>query len=225
MSWDKNKANGDEDAALLDDRVRENDAALETALDLEHYFATGGAQHGRHRFGRGTQSNRTGLANVVDGMIYFVTDLVSGQIVPTIRDAGAWVSLTVYDVLISRLNLQNLWQKPQYATWESISLSGGNLTLDFSTAPKKKANIGSNFTILNPTNDSPMPGASAEIILDLTITGAGNWTATWGNKYRSADGMTPVIAAATGKITRVFISGMADGNYLVTTLPDIKAFP
>lgn len=225
MAWDKDSPDGSVlTPAQVDDAIVTNNTALEAALDDEHYFATGGTQTGRHKFRRGTQADRGALANVFNGMLYFVTDLVSGQIVPTIRDAGAWVSLTVYDVFVARLNLQNLWTKPQYATWETLTLSGGNLAIDFSTSPRKKASIGANFTIVNPTNDTPGPSAGSEIILDLTMIGAGGWTVTWGNKYRSGDAMQPLIASATGKVTRVYISAMADGNYLVSTIPGVAAF-
>jgi hypothetical protein len=221
MAWDKDLPDGDLDAAQLDDDVRTNNDALEDALDLEHYFATGGSQHGRHKFGIGTTAARDALANISNGMIYFNTDALSGYTVLQVRSSGSWVNASILDTTVARLGLQNLWTKPQYATWETLTLSGGNLTIDFSTSPKKKANIGANFTVLNPTNDTPGPSASSEIVLDLTMTGSGGWTVTWGNKYRGPNGIAPVISATTGHVTRVYISGMADGNYLVTTLPNI----
>jgi hypothetical protein len=222
MAWNKNLPDGGIDAAQLDNDVRTNNSAIESAIDLEHYFATGSTQHGRHKFGRGTQADRTALSNVADGMLYFVTDLVTGKIVPTIRDAAAWVSLTVYDALIARLDVKNQWTKPQYATWELITMSAGNLAVDYDKSPRQYANISANVTITNPVNDVAANGATIE--LDLTITGAGGWTVTWGNLYRSANSMKPVIAAVTGNKTKVFITGQQDGTYLVATQPNIGAF-
>lgn len=56
--WDKMRPLGSEPPALIDDRLQENFAALEAAIDLEHDFTTGGSQTGRHALGRGTTAQR-----------------------------------------------------------------------------------------------------------------------------------------------------------------------
>ena len=46
MAWDKTLPDGAVDIAVGDDKIRLNNAAIETAIDLEHQFVTGGLQTG-----------------------------------------------------------------------------------------------------------------------------------------------------------------------------------
>lgn len=56
--WDQQRPKGNEPASLIDDRVQENNLALEAGLNREHYFITSGDQDGSHRLGRGTTAAR-----------------------------------------------------------------------------------------------------------------------------------------------------------------------
>ncbi len=69
MAWDKTRPDGSIVAvSQADDLIRENNDSLETAMDVEHAFATGGTQTGRHQFGFGTVAARDAIADLlIDG--------------------------------------------------------------------------------------------------------------------------------------------------------------
>lgn len=48
MAWDKDKPAGSEALSDSDDLIRANNAAIETAIDQDHDFTTGGTQTGKH---------------------------------------------------------------------------------------------------------------------------------------------------------------------------------
>ena len=86
MAWDKNMPSGT--TTLLpdvDDRIRENNAALETALNAEHEFVTGGEQTGYHKFPSGNTADRPAAGH--NGRIYLNTETNKIE-----RDTGTeWV--------------------------------------------------------------------------------------------------------------------------------------
>lgn len=78
MVWDRNEPTGAREVSAVDNYLRDNQAALETALDAEHSFATGGTQTGEHREGsavcwRGLDAD-IGLVTPREGMLYFASD-------------------------------------------------------------------------------------------------------------------------------------------------------
>lgn len=223
MAFDKTLPDGDEDAAKLDDDIRENNESLEDALFLEHYFQTGGDQTGRHKFPSGNTAARDALANVRNGMIFYNTDALAGYVVMQYRLGGAWVDIGVVDANIPRKNQQGAFTKPQFGIWENISPVAGVLTIDLNTSPRKYATISGNVTIANPVNGVALSGC--DIILDILISGAGGWSITWGSDYRAANLLRPVVSTVTGQRTRVYISGTGDSKFLVSTLPNYGAIP
>ena len=92
MSWDKNKPAGSDLVPDVDDEIRTNNDALETALNLEHDFSTGGGQTGKHKFPVGTTANRPAAS--IAGRIYLNTETNSIE-----RDTGSdWVTAAEVNV-------------------------------------------------------------------------------------------------------------------------------
>lgn len=223
MAWDKNRPDGDEKVNASDDKLRENAAAIEDALGREHRFVTGGLQTGYHNFFIGTVAERDVLSGPTNGMIVFITDLLSGATVQQIRSGDAWVSVNVFDANLPRTNQGNVFSKAQWGVWESIAPSGGSLAVDFSKSPRQYATISGDTLIANPIN--VVAGSGADLVIDLTIGGLGGWAITWGTGYRGPDGLKPMIATAAGAKTRLYISSLQTaGQFLVSSVPNITTF-
>lgn len=224
MSWDKNLPNGGLDIGLGDNAIRANNTAIETALGAEHEFSTGGTNAGRHKFVSGNTAARDAITTWVSGSIFFNTEVRSSAICIQRYNGTTWDNLDLFQTTLPRLNEQSLFTVCQVATWASITPGAGSpdtLAIDLALSPMKYATIVGDTIISNPTNAVASNGTN--VILDLTMSGAGH-VITWGDKYRSANAITPVIASASGAKTRVYISSMQDGNYLVSTAPNIGDF-
>lgn len=223
MAWDKNLPNGDLGIELGDDAIRTNNQAIETAIDAEHYLATGGSQTGRHKFGFGTTATRNALTPQ-QGMIWYNTDAYAGHIVVQGYNSGAWVNLDVLQTNIFRTDAQTRSTVPQYADWLNVPISAGLVACDFLTSPRKYCTLTQSVTLSNPVHDLGAGVASADVMFDFIQNGTGGWTVTFGSDYRSANGLTPVISTTANSRTRVYISGTQEGKYLVSTAPNMSSF-
>lgn len=224
MAWDKNLPNGGADIAQGDNAIRDNNAAIETALGQEHDFSTGGTNGGRHKFGSGNSAAQAAITNWKDGSVYFRTDLRSGKIVLQRYSGSAWVDIDVYQSSLPRVNEQSAYTVTQWGTWASVSPVSGTpdtLAIDLSLSPYKYATLTGDTAIQNPSNNLASNGTTC--LLFLTMSGAGH-AITWGNKYRTPGGITPAIDTTSGGKTLVYIQSLQDTNYLVTTMPGLAAF-
>lgn len=223
MAWDKNLPAGGNDIALGDDAIRANNAAIETAVGREHEFSTGGTNSGRHAFLTGNNATRDAISNWVAGSIYFNTEVRSGAICMQRYSGTAWVDLDVFQSTLPRLNAQSQWTVAQFAAWASVTPGAGSpdtLAIDLSLSPNKYATIVGDTIISNPTNAVASHGTVVRLI--LTMSGAGH-VITWGNNYRFANGVEPVVASANGAKTCVYIESQQDGTYLASTAPNVSA--
>lgn len=228
MAWDKDKPSGGDDAGELDNYVRTNNAALESAVDTEHYFATGGSQTGRHKFGFGTTAVRNALTPQ-ENMIFFNTDAYSGSvdlthIVVQGYHSGSWRNLDVVQSNIFRTDAKTRSTVPQFSDWLNVPISAGNVACDLATSPSKYVTLTQSVTLQNPINDYAVGTARADVVFDFIQNGTGGWTVTFSNNYRSAYGLVPVISTAPGSRTRLYISGTQEGKYLVSTAPSMSTF-
>lgn len=223
MAWDKNLPAGGNDIALGDNAIRDNNAALETALGTEHEFSTGGTNAGRHKFGSGNSAAQAAITTWQNGSIYFRTDLRSGKIVLQRYSGSAWVDIDVYQSSLPRVNEQSPYTVTQWGTWASVTPAAGTpdtLAIDLSLSPYKYATIVGDTLISNPTNALASNGTTC--LLFLTMSGAGN-VITWGSNYRTPGGITPAVASASGAKTLVYIQSCQDGTYAVTTLAGLAS--
>jgi hypothetical protein len=223
MAWDKDKPAGSDDAGAIDTFVQTNNAAIEAALGLEHYFVTGGVQTGRHKIPFGTLAQRAALANIVDQMIFLCSDKIAGKVVlQFINPSGGWQDVTVYDATLFRTNAKNPATVPQYANWVNVPIVANAIAVDFDASPCKYSTLTQNVTLSNPINDALAGTAGTNIYFDIIQNGTGGWTMNFGNNYRTANGLPPLIAAAANARTRLYISSTQDSKYLITTAPDVK---
>lgn len=228
MVFDKNLPDGDKGIELGDDDLRANNAALETAIGAEHYFATGGSQTGRHKFGFGTTAQRDAITPQA-GMIWFNTSAYEGvinydRIVVQGYASGGWRNLEILQPSLFRNDEQTRSTVPQFADWLNVPIVSGNVACDFSTSARKYCTLTQNITLTNPVNDLGAGVASADVAFDFIQNGTGGWTVTFGNNYRSANGLAPVISTTANSRTRVYISGTQEGKYLVSTAPNMSTF-
>ena len=221
MAWDKNLPNGGADIAQGDNSIRDNNAALETAINAEHEFSTGGVNSGRHKFGSGNNAARNAITTWVAGSVWFNTEVRAGSICLQRYSGSAWVNLDIFDADVPRLGEQSVFTVAQFAQWAQVVPGAGSpdtLAIDLANSPKKYATIVGDTIISNPTN--PVSSCGTNIELDLTMSGAGH-VITFGNEYKFIGGITPAIASSNGAKTKVFISSLQSGGYLLTTAPGI----
>lgn len=88
-NYDKTLPSGSASIRLGDDKIRDNMAALEEALSVEHNFPdnAGGSRRGRHKFGVGTQAARTAaIGTPATGEVWFDTNYYAWSV----YDGTAW---------------------------------------------------------------------------------------------------------------------------------------
>ena len=153
MSWDKNKPAGSDLVPDVDDEIRTNNDALETALNLEHDFSTGGGQTGKHKFPVGTTANRPAAS--IAGRIYLNTETNSIE-----RDTGTdWVDII------------NSWASANNAVFPS----GTQMVFYQDTAPP-------GWTIQDTLNDKLLMVTKGSAAGGRTGgTSSGSWTITGGS--------------------------------------------
>lgn len=228
MAWDKSQPDGSVlTANLVDDRIVENNKALEAALDAEHVFATGSTQHGRHKFGVGVVAARDGISQLLhNGAIWFITDNGSGNGgLGEIVDGNA--ILSVYDGPNSRwihvdarmlLEVRNAWLKSQHGYYETLSIVGtpvGTVASDWANTNFFKLNATSDFTLSNPTN-MPTDGAGGvkpggTWIYEITQDLGAPRLITLGSKFRTQFGVTLQLSPTNSALDILICTLRSDG--------------
>lgn len=243
MAFDKSTPAGSTKVSLGDNAIRDNNDALEDALggtvgdgaDLagagtprpgEHRFVTGGDQSGRHTFKHGTSTEQAALSTSSedDGWVIMRTDIRSGKRVWMVYDGSAWDTVDVGVTDIPRVDENSVYTAVQEFVWESVSPSGGTLTLDCETDHAKYATVpaSSVMTIANLSN-KPAAGNGCTIYLKLTNAGTGS-SLSWGSEYRTANGVTPSFDTGSGAINIYALTVLDDGNVWISSAPDLGTF-
>lgn len=224
MAWDKDVPAGSTKVSASDDLIRANQAAIETAVDQEHAFATGGTQTGRHSFDRDTEANRDAASPAYEnGGIFFATDVRSGYHVLQVKDSGTFENVDVNPVdgsslpTLPRVNAQSRFTVAQFGKWEALTISSGNVAVDLSKSARRSLTLTEDVTFTNPTNT--IADHATSILVDLSQDGTGGRTISWGSAYRSVTGSVQIATGASEK-TLISIQSMTGGIYIVTTIPD-----
>jgi len=224
MAWTKTLPDGDQSIGIGDDAIRDNNDQLEAALDLEHRFATGGNQTGRHKFFVGTPTQIDALTNAVEGSIAFDDDTLAADR-PTlwVYDGSAWNTLDI-DQAIGRLDEEGDWTAPQSTQWVSVAVGGGLLPINMNLSACKYATLpaSSTTTIQGPSN-APTSGYSQSVILQLTNGGV-DCVLAWDTQYRASQGVEPLFDASSGAVNYYFLTVMQTGAVLVTAVPNVGTF-
>ena len=247
MAWDKNTPIGTSKISDGDNTIRDNNAQVEAALDLEHNFATGTAQvqTGRHRFDVDTKANLDAPGTAyVDGGIAFSTNTHGAgalntrpdNIVLFVQDAAVWEAVDVQPLdtgglpTLPRVDSQSAFTACQFATFETIVTGAGaprTCAIDLSTSPAKYVIAIDDTIIQNPTN--PLANSSTTVLLELMMDAGAPHTITFGSEYRTPAGVAPEIdtTATTGR-TVLFITQLNTAGpvtYLVSSSPGLIAIP
>lgn len=216
MAWDKNLPSGSQDIALGDNAIRDNNAAIETAMDLEHRFTTGSNQSGRHTFVLDTTANLAALADLADGSIGFSTNIRTGKASLMVYRSGAFEAADCGQTDICRLDENGVFTAAQWTSWDAVSVSGGALAIDASGDPWKYTIATGNFTVSNPTGIS---SNATQILLGIQMDGTGGHTISFGSGYRATGGVVAIDTSANAK-NLLTLTLMWDGNWLVTSVPN-----
>lgn len=224
MVWDKNAASGSLKVNQFDDAVRTNSDALETALDAEHDFTTGGTQTGQHHFSRDTNATQTTAASSsVDGRLLFTTDDRSGERVPYVVESGALVAVTPAAPVPRTDEVQD-WTAGQYGSVVDVTPGAGTpKTFDWDLADGNffRATIDANTIINNPA-DALGTDEMGQFTIQLTMDGAGGHTITFDTKLLPAFGAQPAVNSGSSEITLIHVTRLAESgknfSYVVQTI-------
>lgn len=221
MAWDKNVPAGSLKVNQLDDALRTQNAALETAVDAEHGFATGGNQTGQHKFPIGTTAAREavkGNANSTAGRLFLVDDIRSGELVPFSHDdvTEEWLAIVPGDP-VPRRNENQDWILTQYST----ALAATNTPNTPPTPDDLDYDIlGSNFfthilindTLLANPTDTLGSGKMLHYTLQLTQNGTGGHVVTYDSNYVAAFGVQPDVNPTAGSTSLIHITRLTNGS-------------
>lgn len=233
MVWDKQQPQGSNTAArLIDDRVRENNAALETALDAEHDFTTGGGQTGRHRFGLGATAVRDAIAALqADGAIFFTQggDVPADHAELTVYDESAAAWLLVSGRML--LEMLNAWRVAQSTHWITTAVSGGAVASDWSLGNFFAFEADADFTLSNPSN-IPDPSAGPDWsgagpgagtwVYEITQDATGSRIMTLGSAFKTQFGNTLALTTTAGAVDLLYCTLRSDGNIHAELVRDSK---
>ncbi len=223
MAWDKTKPDGSVTTVnLVDDQIVVNNAALETAIDAEHYFATGGVQTGRHKFGFGTAAARDAISDLQkDGTLWILKDAPTipagfGELVMRDQTGAQWLDCSgrVF------LGLANKWTKAQRAGYVTLATTGA-IASDWAESNFFKSTLTGNITLSNPTN-KPAADDGGTWVYEFTQDGTGTRTLTLGTQFKTTLGLSFALSADPGAIDLLVCTLLSAGNIYAELIVDIK---
>ena len=194
------------------DNERDSRLAIETALEVEHSYASGMSVDMRHKFGVGTTAARdvfaTEWVNVV-GALWFNTDEIVGNV------TSAKTVLQVYDgtasygagegwltVSTETLDVNNEWTAGQFGVWQELTWNV-SLDSDWRTGHAFYVDtVTGDFTLENP-DLSASASAAPEFqtaIYYLLNDGVGSHTISFGSKFVSSYSFEPALTVAADSI-------------------------
>lgn len=212
MAFDKDQPAGSLQVRQVDDAIRTNNTALETALDSEHEFATGGNQTGHHQFVRASKASITGtaLTTTADGRLLFANTEISGVLTPYVVESNLLVPVGPYDPWTRRTVNQD-WTAAQYATRTAITPAGGP-PLEFSWSLLTKnfftATLTGDTIIKNPT-DTLGASVMGSWTIQLLQNGTGGYVVTFDTAFLPAFGAQPAVDPAANSYTLLHITRLA----------------
>jgi len=223
MAWSKLLPNGDLSIAVGDDAIRANNTQLELALDLEHQFATGGLQTGRHKFAALDTGAQGGLVTAAadDGWVIMRTDVRTGMRCWFVYDAVAvaWVPVDVGTADVPRLGEPSEFTAVQWGEYFHITLVGAVCPLDLANSAFQYAEHpgGSLLTVeLDSVPAAVAAGFGCSVTLELTNS-AGGGTLAWDSLVFVFSGGLPPIFDPTNAAVNVYgLTVLSAGKILVT---------
>jgi len=207
-TWDKDLPTGTKAVALGDDVIRENNRAIETALDAEHDFTTGGTQSGRHHFLRDTVANADAISDWLTGAVYFnrndlLTDLTLLQ-VASADGASNWEHVWPH----------NDWPElTQFHAW--VAKTGTPLTWTGEEGHFFSTSLTANTTLNAPTFPTAgLAGRATTYTWRIAQHASlGPYTIAFSGNFRWLHGVTPVMPSGASEVLLLTLTRAPD-DYL-----------
>lgn len=216
MVWQKTRPAGNVALRQSDNNLRENAEALEAALDLEHFFETGGQQDGRHRFAPEDDTARAvSISSPEEGNIHINdgTDHESGNPYLEVYTSSAWASLDVDISEVARTDVSKTWTEAQVATYEMLTPAAGSIAWDYTDASVFKVTLSAGtltaYTLASPTTTVPA-NAGGVWLFEVTQGGSADHTLAFGADFVPEFGAQPVIQTGASAITYIWVYSGSD---------------
>ena len=220
MAWSKLLPDGDLSIAIGDDAIRANNTQLELALDLEHQFATGGLQTGRHKFAALADPAATLTTTAADdGWVVMRTDIRSGMRCWFVWDGSAWVAVDIGTENVPRIDEQSEFTVSQWGLYFPIVLIGAVCPIDFGESAFQTATHpgASTLTVeLAAVPNIPVGGFGCSATLKITNAGGTSVLAWDPVQFLFGQGAVPFHDPASGAINVYNLTVLDDGLVLVT---------
>ena len=232
MPFDYDVANPTDDFLIPNAPLNHRDsrAAIKGSVDVEHESTTG-----RHKFGRGLLAARDAITDWEIGSLWFRTETTPGYLeICTDDTAGPPRLWEEVDVLpkdgggletLPRVNARSSFTACQFAPFDVITTGAGaprTCAIDLLLSPSKFVEIIDATRIENPVN--PLALASTTVMLELLMDAGGGHAITFGDKYITPDGVTPVVLTTPNARNVLFITQMRTAitiEYLVSASPGL----
>jgi hypothetical protein len=222
MVWDKTIPDGSKKLHNIDDDLRANADALETALNTEHRFATGGTQDARHKFGVGADAARTAaIPSPTSGNLWLndVQYATYGYYVGQVYDGAAWADLGPNDPDIVRHDEANNWTAGQASTYQTPTVTPGppdqwDWSVNTGTYWHKLTTA--NVQLNNPTGALFTSGNGGYWMISILNDGVGSHAITFGSAYVPAWTSQPDLNPTASAYTFVHLTLRQDAKLVYT---------
>ena len=223
MVWSSSRPDGGAKMNVSDNDLRENAVAEEAAIDAEHYFATGGSQTGRHKWGMGSTATRDSTITSPASGNSWINDtyLVShGFYVFQVYDGAAWKNVSPYD-LIPYLADANVWTGANVETYTAVTASGTGPELwdwDLDLGMAWKGTLAEDTTLNNPTGTTVLAAdRCGHLTLQVTQdAGTPYDITTFGSNLLPSFGGQPAVNQTLGAITLIHMTLRSDQKWIYT---------
>jgi len=227
MVWDKDIPTGASFVSQGDNTIRANNAANEAAVDLEHYFATGGTQDGRHKIGIGNDAARDfAIPSPLDGNIWLNTKDYSANgwmILQVYYATGvAWKDTGYLDANVAELDTAQVWSAGQAGTYTTFSTSSSDWNWNCDTSQYFKGTLPDAGTreIQAPTGTLFASNNAGSWTLEVTQAPTTASTLTLDPTYFfPAYGGQPPISTVLGSINMVYVTLRSNSTFFYSVVP------
>ena len=220
MVWSKDLPDGTKALNLGDNDIRANFTALEDALDLIHYFATGGSQTGLDKSMSGSTSTRNStITSPALGNHWLNTSNLSshGFLVLQRYDGADWIDVGPYS-LVPYLADANVWTGANVETYTALTEAGGGPgnTWDWvlNTSTAWKGTLDDDTILNNPTGSLIAADRRCSVVVQVTQDAAVARTLTFGTNLLPAWGGQPAVNQTLSAITFIHMTLRSDQKWI-----------
>lgn len=207
---------------LGDNDIRANFDALETALDLIHYFATGGSQTGLDKSMSGSSGTRDStISSPALGNHWLNTSNLSshGFLVLQRYDGSDWIDVGPYS-LVPYLDDANVWTGANVETYEALTEAAGgpgntwDWALNDSTA--WKGTLSDDTILNNPSGSLLAADRCGHVTVQVTQDAGTPYALTFGTNLLPSFSVQPAVNQTLGSISFVHMTLRSDQKWIYT---------